>query len=256
MLKAVHIDHLGHHSMLGHCIKKLVGPSPTKAKIEGVEGPIEISFGELACPWINLREEAKMVAEMFNAEVQVLDLESSEVVVTVGRSVHLDSLYATFYSGHLVALLQKEGNTSVRQGSLNSDEVYIDGLFWPDWTFDDLLIDGKEETLLVSGNLGLRISEEVGGVPETVHDRNLEDMEFIPDYEVATLLGYEEELSVHDDRMKCSQFVANVQSGAFTEMDGIGHPSRAGMVNKDIEIRPSDLSSIPYDATHVVWYNK
>jgi hypothetical protein len=47
-----------------------------------------------------------------------------------------------------------------------------------------------------------------------------------------------------------------VKSGAFIDDDGYGYPVRNGLANDKIVIRPSQVTAIPEDATHVVWFNR
>lgn len=59
-----------------------------------------------------------------------------------------------------------------------------------------------------------------------------------------------------DDVYTVEEFKAYVESSAFIDSDGYGHPVKDSKANPDIDIRPSRVDEIPEDATHIVWYNK
>ncbi len=47
-----------------------------------------------------------------------------------------------------------------------------------------------------------------------------------------------------------------VREGWFIDDDGFGHPVRDGRMDRSVTIRPSQVHSMPADATHVLWYNR
>jgi len=60
-----------------------------------------------------------------------------------------------------------------------------------------------------------------------------------------------------DDVYTVAEFIQAVESGAFIDYDGYGHPVRDGMSDTSIVICPSTAAEdIPSDATHVVWFNR
>ena len=59
-----------------------------------------------------------------------------------------------------------------------------------------------------------------------------------------------------DDVYTVEEFRAFVESGAFIDYDGFGHPVRDGLSDEGIVVQPSRVDEIPADATHVVWFNR
>lgn len=59
-----------------------------------------------------------------------------------------------------------------------------------------------------------------------------------------------------DDVYTVEEFKQFVASGAFIDYDGHGHPVKDNLSDPNIHIKPSKLSEIPSDATHIVWYNR
>ena len=59
-----------------------------------------------------------------------------------------------------------------------------------------------------------------------------------------------------DDVYTVEEFKACVESGAFIDYDGFGHPVKDSMADPTVVVYPSRVSEIPSDATHIVWYNK
>lgn len=63
--------------------------------------------------------------------------------------------------------------------------------------------------------------------------------------------------SDEDDVYTVKEFLAYVESGAFIDYDGYGHPVLDKMADREVYIFPSTaLKNIPKDATHIVWYNR
>ncbi len=52
------------------------------------------------------------------------------------------------------------------------------------------------------------------------------------------------------------EFKEMVENGALIDYDGYGNPSNGTHHDWDIIIRPSELSEIPSDATHILWFNR
>jgi hypothetical protein len=59
-----------------------------------------------------------------------------------------------------------------------------------------------------------------------------------------------------DDVYTIEEFLKCVETGAFIDYDGFGHPVRDGLADPTIWIKPSRVKEIPADATHIVWYNR
>jgi hypothetical protein len=59
-----------------------------------------------------------------------------------------------------------------------------------------------------------------------------------------------------DDVYTVEQFRHFCEKGMFIDYDGFGYPVKDGLADEAIEIKPSRLSAIPADATHIVWYNR
>jgi hypothetical protein len=59
-----------------------------------------------------------------------------------------------------------------------------------------------------------------------------------------------------DDVYTVEEFKHFCRIGAFIDYDGYGHPVKDHMADNRITIKPSKLSKIPEDATHIVWYNR
>ncbi len=60
-----------------------------------------------------------------------------------------------------------------------------------------------------------------------------------------------------DDVYTVAEFLAKCDGRAFIDYDGFGYPVKDGKADKSVTVRPSDArTSIPSDATHVVWFNR
>jgi hypothetical protein len=59
-----------------------------------------------------------------------------------------------------------------------------------------------------------------------------------------------------DDVYTVEGFKEFCEDGAFIDYDGFGHPVKNDLADFSIEIKPSRVSDIPDDATHIVWYNR
>lgn len=60
----------------------------------------------------------------------------------------------------------------------------------------------------------------------------------------------------HGDLMTVKQYWEMVDEGSLIDYDGYGHPSNGFLQDSQIKVRPSDPASLPYQASHVVWYNR
>jgi hypothetical protein len=63
-------------------------------------------------------------------------------------------------------------------------------------------------------------------------------------------------LQDEDDVYTIEEFIDNCKCTAFTDFDGFGFPVKDNLADENIVITPSQLSRIPKDATHIVWYNR
>ena len=67
---------------------------------------------------------------------------------------------------------------------------------------------------------------------------------------------YTEPLGTHADVYSVGEFRSICMFGNFIDYDGFGYPVRENLVDETTPIKPSKLSDIPYDATHIVWFNR
>ena len=56
--------------------------------------------------------------------------------------------------------------------------------------------------------------------------------------------------------MTVDNFRDAVAAGAFIDYDGFGYPVKNGKYDDDFVIIPSQVSKIPDDATHIMWFNR
>lgn len=66
---------------------------------------------------------------------------------------------------------------------------------------------------------------------------------------------YTKPIPSYGDLLTVQEFLDNCESGFFIDYDGHGNPAKDGMLSSQ-RIYPSERSTIPSDATHVVWYNR
>lgn len=60
-----------------------------------------------------------------------------------------------------------------------------------------------------------------------------------------------------DDIMTVEKFLNACDYDFFIDYDGYGHPMKDGKINRKLNIYPSNArTTIPKDATHIVWYNR
>lgn len=59
-----------------------------------------------------------------------------------------------------------------------------------------------------------------------------------------------------DDVYTVAEFRERCSRGWFVDSDGYGYPVKRSLADDRIGIKPSNLSTIPDDATHVVWFNR
>lgn len=59
-----------------------------------------------------------------------------------------------------------------------------------------------------------------------------------------------------DDVYTVEEFKAHCKSGSFVDYDGYGHPVKDGLEDNSIYIKPSNVATIPKDATHINWFNR
>jgi len=66
---------------------------------------------------------------------------------------------------------------------------------------------------------------------------------------------YTENLPAYGDLMTVANWLEFVNSGDFSDYDGVGHPVKDGKMCKT-RIYPSIADQLPEDATHVLWFNR
>lgn len=54
--------------------------------------------------------------------------------------------------------------------------------------------------------------------------------------------------------LELSDFTKLCKKGELTDDDGTAYPVRNEMTNLEAPILPSNLSAVPLDATHVLWF--
>lgn len=59
-----------------------------------------------------------------------------------------------------------------------------------------------------------------------------------------------------DDVYTIEEFKNLCEHKMFIDYDGFGYPVREKRADKKIIVKPSQITNIPHDATHVVWFNK
>lgn len=72
------------------------------------------------------------------------------------------------------------------------------------------------------------------------------------------MVNYNKSLSKYDygDLISVNKFRSTCECNGFIDYDGFGHPVKNDMVDDSIWIKPSELNSIPEDATHILWFNR
>lgn len=68
--------------------------------------------------------------------------------------------------------------------------------------------------------------------------------------------NYTDDLPTYGDLMTVAEFVATCAWGGFIDSDGSGHLVKDGKMDPKYVVYPSQLRSIPKDATHIMWFNK
>lgn len=73
-----------------------------------------------------------------------------------------------------------------------------------------------------------------------------------------TMGDYTSNIPEHDKELliPIDQFLDGVNMFMFTDDDGFGYPAKDGKMDKTAKVIPSLKKEIPWDATHIVWYNK
>lgn len=59
-----------------------------------------------------------------------------------------------------------------------------------------------------------------------------------------------------DDVYTVEEFKYRCERKSFVDYDGFGYPVKEGKADSTVLIRPSTVSEIPSDATHIVWFNR
>lgn len=183
----IHIKHLGANSITGTVMKETMNFNE-KAEVDGVfqlDDVIHVAYDTIS-DGINLREQAFKAAVKFNTDVVVERHGDKPDLLVRPYSVNIQGMYAPFYAGSEVALLQKEANSfDVRQGQTFEDEVYIDCHF----TGNRVEIDEEDQFYLVSGNLCVVVQN---GHPRPLDNRHV-DLSFISDDRIEQLHADQDE---------------------------------------------------------------
>jgi hypothetical protein len=75
--------------------------------------------------------------------------------------------------------------------------------------------------------------------------------------QIPTQQGYTEKPEPRDHILTVEEFENDCAKTYLMDDDGHGHPMKDGLIDPDIVIAPSARNStIPKDATHIVWYNR
>lgn len=74
--------------------------------------------------------------------------------------------------------------------------------------------------------------------------------------EANNMANYCYKLDPEDDVMPVRAFRDMVKYGVFIDYDGFGYPVKDHLADHDIIVKPSQLETIPADATHIVWFNR
>lgn len=69
-------------------------------------------------------------------------------------------------------------------------------------------------------------------------------------------MSYTEEPEPYGDIMTLEDFRNAVRKGYLIDYDGYGYPMKDDLVDDFLKIFPSDMISIPKDATHIIWFNR
>lgn len=69
-------------------------------------------------------------------------------------------------------------------------------------------------------------------------------------------MSYSDKIPKYGDVFTVEEFREACAGHSFIDDDGHGNPAKDGKMDSKIHIRPSRVSDIPGDATHIVWYNK
>jgi len=66
---------------------------------------------------------------------------------------------------------------------------------------------------------------------------------------------YTEDLPKYGDLMTVEVYKLRVKTRTFVDYDGCGCPVKNGKMSKQ-HIYPSQIDSVPEDATHIIWFNR
>jgi len=68
---------------------------------------------------------------------------------------------------------------------------------------------------------------------------------------------YTELIPTYGDKIKIQDWVDCVKFGSLIDYDGFGHPVRGIKMDNSIAVYPSEqLTKVPLDATHIMWFNR
>ncbi len=67
---------------------------------------------------------------------------------------------------------------------------------------------------------------------------------------------YDEELPDYGDKIPVKDFLESCAGEFFIDYDGHGYPVKGNKMASGVVVKPSNLSVIPSDATHIMWFNR
>ena len=66
---------------------------------------------------------------------------------------------------------------------------------------------------------------------------------------------YKEPVGPYGDRYSVAGFRSMCNQRVLTDYDGFGHPAKGGLM-AETTVKPSNLKTIPDDATEIIWFNR
>jgi hypothetical protein len=106
------------------------------------------------------------------------------------------------------------------------------------------------------------IKPEIEGIQDMLHDfadEVLETAKWIPNKERTA--NFCTPIPEYGDVMTLDAFQESVESGAFIDYDGFGHPAIKKdaytlRMDQSMNIYPSEADDVPEGTTHIVWFNR
>lgn len=168
-MHSIHIQHLGAYSIVGTIVNDILNGDFTKDTT--LDETVRVGH-ETVSSGISLRAQGLHAAQKFDTNVIIERHEGRPDIYVHPYEVVIDGLYATFYQGHEIALLQRESDVfDVFTGATFEDEVYVD----VELAGNRVEREERNEFYLISGNLCLTVQE---GHPRPLDDRHI-DLSFV-----------------------------------------------------------------------------